>query len=142
MATIGEVFNKYRLLADNIRTIAADIIRSDETQLLDLNRLQLSVGLDSDNRYLTPAYRSGAYSLYKARKGSQSPFGTPDLKDTGSFYRGLYIGDKFTIQSTVSYAKDLEDKYGGSIYGLSKEDIELYIQTSFIHKLKQRISNL
>lgn len=142
MATIRQIADKYNKLYNDIRKIAEEIVQSDELQLMELNRIQLSRGLTSDNTYITPEYRSGAYAVYKARKGSRSPFGTPDLKDTGNFYQSLYLGDKFTIQSNIPYADNLVKRYGESIYGISKEDLKLYVQTSFIPKLKQKIATL
>ena len=141
MATVFEIRDKYRAI--DLRQIAEEIVKEDEDQLLDLNRLQLEEGLDSDGKYIAPEYASDRYAFYKAQAGSRAPYRTPNLKDTGAFYDRMYIdSDKFTISSSVPYAKELENKYGTNIYGISKQDLQLYAETSFNNKLRNRILNL
>lgn len=112
-------------------------VKDNETEILDANTAQLSVGKDSMGRLLEE-YESDAYA--KMKKGppfnSKAPMGIPNLYLEGDFYEGFtlkYSGYEMTITSTDVKTDRLVAKYGEDIFGLSEEQLKnLSILESFL----------
>jgi len=102
------------------------IIRQNEEEILDLNRdRQLyDKGIDSNGQRIFPPY-SAVTRLIKRSQGNI--FNRVTLFDTGDFYEGFRIklngyGNPFNIYSTDSKSSDLQEKYGSSIFGLTRQN--------------------
>lgn len=116
-------------------------LSSTKRELINYNRLQLSKGIKSNGKLITPFYASIFY------KGRISPV---DLKDTGSFYRSFKVAilnntDIFIhIYATDPKTPKLEFKYSKEIFGLTDSNVELFAQnfiTYFLTEISKEIIN-
>ena len=118
-------------------------IEMNEKEIIDLNRQQLSKGIDATGGKIKPKYKrdkKGDVSRYARKKAQMNPtpgLETPDLKLSENLYSemDLVVGipnDKaYSITSYVDYLKYLIPKYG-DVFNLTKENVE---------KLKKKITN-
>jgi len=103
------------------------ILRDDSEWIVDLNRVQLLEGKDSNDNALTE-YRSKSYAKFKEKL---NPLGVTDLKLTGKFHDSFLLqAREFPIKITAKDKKtnELVAKYGKDIFGLTDESKELLIQ--------------
>jgi hypothetical protein len=146
MATIDEVLNTYMQI--DLVQIAKDVVTANEQGVLDINRNQLRFGFDSDGNYITPEYYYARYARYKQDvRGTKAPWRTPDLLDTGAFYKSLRFDKDFKVYSVGvygddgEYSKKLEDKYGkDSIYGFDDKNLS-GIRAKYVDEIKKLITN-
>jgi len=85
------------------------------------------MGYRSDDRLISPMYRSEGYAEFKESINPKPGKGNPDLFVTGEFYNGLFVSFNkaaytFTVANRDEKAPKLERKYGEKIYGLNKEN--------------------
>lgn len=81
-------------------------------------KLQLFQGIGSDDLEIIPSYAAKTKAI-KTKKGQ--PIDRVTLRDTGAFYSGItidVIGEIINVDSTDSKSVDLQQKYGGEIFGL------------------------
>lgn len=93
----------------------------------DMNAEQLQQGLRADGEEIRPKYRNPLYAEYKQFKNSKPTHGTPDLRDTGAFYKGIKAvisGDTLELKGTDEKTEMLQEKYKDSIIGLSEGNVE------------------
>lgn len=103
-----------------------EILRQDVELLIQLNRQQLFESKDALNRPLGN-YKNPRYASKKGRSSI-------DLRLTSSFYHGFFIRtDDFPVVFDSSDEKTafLVKKFSKEIFGLSKESLTVYINTSF-----------
>lgn len=105
-----------------------EYVNDNPTIFIDALKEQLSEG-KSGNGFITPAYRSIAYSKEKNNRNPKPPAGTPDLYDEGDFYRGIKFDTSFSttevdikFYSTDSKNDMLTEKYD-YIWVFNKETI-------------------
>lgn len=98
------------------------ILKSNEAVAVDLNLSQLQKGKDSLGQNIEPPYRDFTKQI-KKEKGQ--PDNIVTLKDEGDFYRGFFfdstdfpVGFWSRDEKTIS----LTQKYGGEIFGLTREN--------------------
>lgn len=140
MADIGEILEKLESL--DIDQVAEEAMRKSEDDLTEANKKQLYAGFDRNGNRLQE-YRSAVYAEVKHRMNPLPGEGNPDLKATGSFYRGLYAkvsGNTVEMVSTDSKDEDLEQKYGEEIKGLGGIFKEQFIDDSLRPNLNETIS--
>lgn len=121
---------KLATIAKNLRAFQVEerllaIVRRNQSQLIDLNLLQLDSGLDSQGKLLDPPYQSVNYAEMKLHL---NPKGVVDLKLTGAFWQGFFMkADKFpvTFGSDDIKSSELEAKYGRDIFGLDKANLDI-----------------
>jgi len=90
---------------------------SGNPYLVDLNKKQLHNSRLANGNPIKPLYSNS----YAAVKG----FRTPDLRDTGDFYRAMFIkyqSKAYTISSEDWKTSSLEAKYSKDIFGIGKEN--------------------
>lgn len=142
MATIFEVKERYNRI-DIFQLLDECIIETSEI-LLDLNRSQLSVGIDSNNNKLEE-YKSKTYSEFKVNViGSLAPLGVPDLKLFGDFYRNFkekINESNIIITSNDSKTVKLEAQYGTDIFGLTNENLIYYSREIILPLLTKKIKD-
>lgn len=105
-----------QVISENL-TVAEDIITD-----------QLEKGLDGNGDLITPQLRSETYARLKKFAGGKAPFGTPDLKNTGSFHRRITAsirGTTLVFTSTDPKTSMLIQKYGQEIFFLNDQSREL-----------------
>jgi len=127
---------------------AINIIKNDKGVYLDLNRDQMSKGL---NRTDTPIGRlkSPAYASRKKSKGGKAPFGSVDLKDRRDYYDSLkkVVTSKFVEVKSTDRDKvkvdGIKAKYGEFHLNLSEENQSKYssvvIKPQLIESLKLKL---
>lgn len=112
--------------------IVSDNVKKTDNLAIDEVQAQLWEGEDSLGNKLQ-AYLNANYKQYKL---SKNPKGVTDLKDTGDFWRGMYINSLIVEGNTIIieiYSKDkkafeLTEKYGIDIWGLKDERLDEYVK--------------
>ena len=127
MTTIRGMLEKVQSV--NVRDEAINIIRSTEKQNIDLNRKQLyQKSIDSEGNNLR-LYSSALYALEKERRNPLPGFMRPDLYNTGAFqlkFFAVVTSKDIVYGSSDVKSSALEAKYGGKIFGLTKENKAIY----------------
>lgn len=131
--TVKELYLKFKSLSAGFASVnasseIANAVKNTEEWLVELNKEQLSYGLDSLGQKLIQ-YRSFSYALDKEKMNPKPGFLIPDLKLTGKFYSGFfakYEGKKIVFGSIDSKSDSLVEEYGKPIFGLTKENKEYY----------------
>lgn len=119
--------NKWISALRNVDDIFRGTVLENQEEILDANTSQLEMGKDSLGNFLYD-YASDAYAQFKIAYGSKAPLGTPDLKLEGNFYDGFvlkYEGKGIVITSTDEKTDKLIKKYGGDIFGLADEQLDI-----------------
>ena len=104
-----------------IKQFLGEAVEENEAFITDLNAEQMYKGQRADGSEIEPEYKNLTRQI-KQMKGQ--PFDRVTLRDTGSFQRKIEIEtdrDGFDIFSTDHKEKDLKEKYGNEIFGLTKE---------------------
>jgi len=118
MARLRELFNKVNQL--DMEKLCADVVISKKELVMSLNTDQLFQGQRADGSVL-PDYSFVSVTVFG------KPNGPIRLYDTGDFYRGfIFTTSKFplSITSTDEKSKELEQRYGSEIFGLTRENQE------------------
>ena len=116
--------NVSRVIKDLEKIVLDSAMELKET-IADLNVKQLEDGKRVDGASIVPEYQSQDYAKAKKAIGATPALGTPDLKVTGDFHKGIYAdlrGNYIYTYSTDSKADKLNSKYR-QIFGLTKESI-------------------
>lgn len=135
-ATDEIIRDYYKELINILESLAFDIA--------DTNADQMFAGLRADDTEIEPAYKPFTIAI-KKEKGQ--PTDRVTLKDTGEFHRSIFVkfeGDKIIIDSDSDLRNKLVDKYGATIFGLTKQNkqaliriLEKRLNQWAINKLKQ-----
>lgn len=121
-----------------------DSIIENENSAVEMNRDQLLNGRDSLGEKLKE-YVDDQYAELKQRMNPLPGYGTPDLKLTGDFHRGFYLDissiddGNFELGSTDEKTQELVDKYNESIFGLDKENSELFWFEKVVDSFAQKV---
>ena len=94
--------------------VAVGVLKSNTSEIEDVNIGQLEKGENTDGLLLRPMYRNSQYEAYKrAYKGLRTPSGTPNLRDTGATQKSIkaFVNSK-EIKFTFIDLYNLEQKYG------------------------------
>jgi len=108
-----------------------DIIKNDNGEYLDLNRQQMSKGL---NRTDTPIGRlkNSGYAAKKEARGGKAPTGYVDVKDKGNYYKNLKkkvtkkFVNVFTVDPDKEKVESIKAKYGESHFNLTESNQDKY----------------
>ena len=96
----------------NILEIYGEILDEDGQDVADIVIGQLESGVDGSGNKLEPSYRSTTYALQKSHRNSKPGMFTPDLKDSGDFYRRMrYDPNTDSVDSDDRKRDDLVEKY-------------------------------
>ena len=99
------------------------IIQRHENEAVDLNIEQMMAGQDSDGGRITPEYTPFTIEI---KKSKGQPYDRVTLRDEGSFQQKMFMkADKFPVMFDSNDPKtdDLTEKYGNSIFGLTKQHL-------------------
>lgn len=129
-----EQFNFVKSLKNiNLRAILRNVLKEEESDILDLQKEQMSAGLADKGDEIQPGYTKKTREI-KQKKGQPSDRVT--LKDTGAFYRDQYVKysvEHFEITTRNRKRLKLIDKYhgnrGGDIFGLSEESRMILVRS-------------
>lgn len=139
--TIRGLYNKVKKF-DTQKAID-NAFESTVDELADQNKKQLFEGYDKTGEKIKRKYRSNKYARVKNEMNPLPGLGTPDLKVTGSFYRGIrvdYSGGTLRTKSTDEKGDDLEAKYD-NIYGLGGEFKKDFVNDSLRPALNSGITS-
>lgn len=140
--TIPQMLERWKSV--NLKTEVPIIIQDTNGEMVKLNREQLKVkGLDSESKRLKP-YQSPAYALDKNRMNPSPGLFNPDLFVTGRFHGGFYANVKASksilFGSTDFKSERLEKSYGKQIFGLTKDNKRVYLDTTVMPKIREYIT--
>lgn len=142
MATIPEMLARWKSI--NLQSEVPKIIQNTSDEMVRLNRKQLyTKGIKSDGERLAP-YRSILYAQEKNMMNPSPGLFNPDLFLTGKFQRGFYAqvksGNSVIFGSTDSKSASLEAKYTKEIFGLTKDNKRVYLDTSIMPGIRSYIT--
>lgn len=128
MATIGVL--RGRIKSFDLEFTSGESIDQTKGQIILQQQAQLFTGTDSDDKSIRPPYTDRTVAIKKT-KGQ--PTDRVTLKDTGAFYKGIFVEVRestFVTDSIDEKAGDLIDKYGKRIFGLGPTRRAEYVQES------------
>jgi hypothetical protein len=132
-----------RLQRGGINALLQDLIANNAQIIKGLQTNgQMYAGIKSDGTEIEPEYKN-ITKLIKSEKGQ--PYDRVTLKDTGSFYKRVYISldnQGFELDSSDSKRDKIVTKYTEDIFGLTPENkraLASYIKGQLINEIKQRI---
>ena len=122
--TIAEACRRVDRAINGIENeIINDIIPAVESDIVNMQTMRLFEGKNADGTDITPEYSFQTLD-YKLRHNQ--PTDRVTLKDTGAFYSQIfakaYDSEEILIDSNDDKSDDLKEKYGESIFGLTKEN--------------------
>lgn len=141
MLTLPALYNRVKNL--NTDEVITDSFTESTTAFEEENRKQLFEG-QAKTGEITKKYKNNKYARVKNEMNPLPGLGTPDLKVTGAFYRGIRVevsGETLNIKSTDSKGPDLEAKYK-DIFGLGGVYKKEFLDTTLRPKILKKISTL
>lgn len=123
--TVQDVLD--RIVAYDLDFEAEESINDTKKEYTDRQREQLFSGVNEDSEKILPEYTVRTVAI-KKKKGQ--PTDRVTLKDTGSFYREIFIDprkDEFIVDSADEKSAALQEKYGEEIFGLTEQNQEGYV---------------
>ena len=142
MATPGDILDSLEEM--DVEAIIKESVQEVSEEYVKRNLDQLYEGLDSEGQKITPKYRRNKYARVKNEMNPLPGLGTPDLFVTGAFYEGTEVrleGEDLVEESSVDYAKDLEQKYGEEqIWGLDEENHDEFVNEDLQPLIIEKIS--
>ncbi len=141
MAIRDKVQRGQLMTAEIIDRGLLNIVRGNDTAILDLNIKQLQSGRDSKGVPLSPPYAPSTVSL---KKFKNLPYDRVTLFQEGDFYRGFYleaINWPLVIDSSDRKTGKLVERYGAPIFGLDRESLRelnsVHIKSEFVRFIRE-----
>ncbi|WP_109437819.1 hypothetical protein [Aquimarina sp. AU119] len=127
---VSPIISDLKDIKSKLENKAHDIIETKEQEILDYNRKNqlFSKGVDSNGQKLTPPY---AESTKKKKQRKGLPTNRVTHYDTGKHYENFKIetrGKHYNVFADTKtnkgfdLGKHLNDRYGGKVYGLTKDN--------------------
>jgi hypothetical protein len=128
MATaFDEIIDRLKRIESELSKTLVNVINENDKELEDAQRNQMAVGKNALNKNIG-RLRNQKYASIKKAKGGKAPKGIADLKNNGSFYKGIKASANqttFTLTSTDSKKDLLTQKYTNEIFGYSSKTFTL-----------------
>lgn len=146
MVTVQQMLNK-ALKIDVDYLVQLSLIDSRE-EYIRIQREQMMQGKRSDGKYIFNLKTgSDQYSVnYAQIKGHTSPI---DLRFTGEFQSQIFLlvenGTEAIVDSEDEKSGDLQERYGGEIFGLNKEskiDFIPFANTALIDEVTKELNKV
>ena len=135
--------NVKKLKQGGINALIQDLVVKNASIIKGLQTNgQMYAGIKADGSEIEPDYK-GITKIIKASKGQ--PYDRVTLKDTGSFYKKVFIksdNQGFELDSADSKRDKIVTKYTEDIFGLTienKQAFASYIKGQLINEIKQRL---
>lgn len=109
---------------------AEEAINDTAEAYTNLQREQLFSGENEKGEKILPEYAARTIAI-KNKKGQ--PTDRVTLKDTGAFYRDMFIDarkDEYIIDSADEKSASLQKKYGVEIFGLNEQNQTAYVENN------------
>lgn len=129
----------------NINEIVKSSLINTTPALLRAQKKQMMAGKTAKGETIKPELRSQEYAKQKKAKYQESPFGIPNLRDTGEFQQNIYLevdSDSYTLDSTDEKSSKLKAKYGEEIFGLSENSMENYVEKDLKPEFNRQITEI
>lgn len=139
MASIKQLLNRFEAIDTD--KIVRETMEESADAIKQKNQEQLFAGENSAGTDIEPFYKPLTIAI-KQSKGQ--PTDRVTLRDTGSFYQGIYVsvqGDKLITDSTDSKSAKLQDKYGDQIFGLNDKFSSEVIRETIRPVFKEKIQD-
>lgn len=145
MTTIAELYEAVSKL--RLREELPEMIRETGVEIAIKVEKQLAKGELSTGDKIKPEYAAPAYSKTKSTMNPMAGYGTPDLKYTGDYYKGIGVAllssAEYAIESDVPYAHNASiEKYGDNLLRLSEQSKEEYIEETLRPKIQNYITEI
>lgn len=137
MATIREVFRLVENFTQSQEKIMNDCINNSSETILNANRDQLFSGRDKQGKEIIPEYKKRTIKIKKKKK---QPYDRVTLKDTGDFYKEMFLkieSGKIFIDSKDEKTDKLLEKYdrgNDTILGIPQNNKKETINESIMDK--------
>lgn len=122
-----ELIDKLKRVESNLSKTLVTVINDNNKELEDAQRDQMAVGKNALDKSIG-RLRNQRYASIKKAQGGKAKLGIADLKNKGSFYRGIKASANsttFTLTSTDSKKDLLIQKYTNEIFGYSSKTFTL-----------------
>ena len=145
MEGINALLKGFESLQTDLDEITLKAVKTNEKQVLDLNRDQMQSGIKSDGQPIKPEYTRRTKSI---KKSKGQPIDRVTLKDTGDFHNSVfasYSANSFMILASDQKTTKLKQKYGRDILGLTDQNIDKtanIIKNDVSKELKKRLNAL
>ena len=129
----------------NINEIVKSSLINTTPALLRAQKKQMMAGKTAKGENIKPELRSQEYAKQKKAKYQESPFGIPNLRDTGEFQQNIYLevdSDSYKLDSTDIKSDKLKAKYGEEIFGLSENFIAEYTEKDLQPEFNRQITEI
>lgn len=146
VSSLKEIANALKFLKRNLPEIIQEAVEDTSDSAVDFNKRQLRKGINSNGSEITPKLRNPSYARRKKGRGGQAPLGTPDLFNTGDYYKQLKAKTTTKTLEIVNsgskdYFSDLDDKYKDN-KGLTEKSQDEYAKRFVLPRVKEGIKRI
>ena len=130
MTTFADMSKRYKEAIKG-GLLYEEAIMSTDIELIEVNKDDLLHGLNALGAKITPRYKSANYAAKKEQRNALPGYGTPDIRQTGSFYDHIEFiiqGKRLIWQNTDVKAPDLLAKYGSLLGVFENNTLQVYRQ--------------
>lgn len=118
----------------NVKKEAVALFNTNSVHVIELNQTQMLQGKTKKNEGIG-SYRQPEYADFKFSLSSEAGKGNVDLRLTGAFYKAMAMkitGENIDIKSADKKAVALQSKYGTDIFGLTKDNWQIWLDEVFM----------
>lgn len=140
-ASIRNLVYRLRKFKPILEESLKEEIERNQDVITDIIRTQLYAGIDGYKNDIKPPYTARTVKN-KIRKGQ--PTDRVTLKDTGKFYKSLYVefdSNGFRILSDDKKAEDLLEKYGEQVLRMTNSELTDFLRTHIRPVLTEKMKN-
>lgn len=102
MATVNDMIRRMKSLS--VKDVSYKSVVDTKETVTDIQKEQMSHGLDAEGNKIAPKYRRMRYALAKFAVNPLAGLGVPDLRLTGAFYAGFQT--KVTPETFATISTD------------------------------------
>jgi len=132
-------------LKDNLSNIAIEAVEKKKGKLVGDLKLRLyRKGISGSGLPIKPEYD---WKTIHIKKQSGQITSHVTLRDSGDLYKSLKLvshkkKSETDVISNLPYALELIDKYGGSIFDFTKQEVEIIIQSIIDPAIQKELNKL
>jgi len=128
MTRLQKLMQAINELDTTVYRLVADIVRDNETEIVELNsQTQLyEQGINANGKKIA-SYRPYAPLTVKLKKLKGQPTNRVTLRDEGDFHESFFLevsNTDFFIDASDSKTRELIEKYGEDVLGLTPQSLE------------------
>jgi len=130
-----------RITSIDREALTTSIINTMSDKIVERQQERIFSGLDKNGNQIEPAYTPFTINM---KKLFDQPFDRVTLKDTGDFYKSMFIerkGNDVIFSSKDEKTEKLTTKYGEEIFGLSEDESKIS-KEEFTNQLVKEIKKV